>query len=120
MTDIATDRDIESTLKDIIVTMLGNPVEHIGTDTELTALPGIESITVLRIVTRIEQRYDIELQDTVVFQIKTFGELCGMVRGEVAGKASPGELSALSARDSRGSARPTGPARAGRSAGQST
>lgn len=87
MIEIVNERDIESTLKDIIITVLENPVEHIGADTELTALPGIESIKVLRIVTRIEQRYDIELQDTVVFQIKTFGELCGLVREEVAGPA---------------------------------
>jgi acyl carrier protein len=81
-------QEIENTMKEIIVKELGNPLERLDSDTEFATLPGIESIKVLRMVTRIEQRWDIELQDTVVFQIKTFGELRDLVIREISGRES--------------------------------
>ncbi|MCG8422274.1 MAG: acyl carrier protein [Proteobacteria bacterium] len=46
----------------------------------LRELPGVESIKVLRIIARIEQKYDIELVDDVVFQVNTIQDISDAVR----------------------------------------
>jgi len=51
---------------------------------DLRALPGIDSVKILRIVTRLEQRHDIELSEDVVFKLVTLQDLEALVRDTAA------------------------------------
>jgi len=56
-------------------------------DTNLRELQGVESIKVLRIVTKLERKYGVELEDETVFRVKTIRELAdaiAMLRQRVA------------------------------------
>ena len=52
----------------------------VGASSNVRELPGMESIKVLRAVTKIEKQFEIELDDSVVFQVETVAELAGAVQ----------------------------------------
>lgn len=64
-----------STLVSIIRGELGNATLNLEGGTVIRELPGIESMKVLRIIAKIERQFGIELDDDVVFNIGTYGDL---------------------------------------------
>ncbi len=46
----------------------------------LRAIVGIESIKVLRIICKVEQRYDVELEDDTVFRANTIQDIVDAIR----------------------------------------
>ena len=59
----------------IIRAQLGDPTQPHQSETVIRQLPGIESMKVLRIITKIERQFQIEMDDEVVFNMGTFGDL---------------------------------------------
>lgn len=67
----------QNVLASIICTELENPGLALEAATVIRELPGIESMKVLRIIAKIERKFGVELDDEVVFNIGTFGDLMG-------------------------------------------
>jgi acyl carrier protein len=65
----------QALLRQIICTELGDPSLVFEPETVIRDLPGIESMKVLRIISKIERQFGVELSDDVVFNIGTYGEL---------------------------------------------
>ncbi len=65
----------QSILHSIIRTELGDPTLSLQPETVIRELPGIESMKVLRIITKIERQFQIEMDDEVVFNMGTYGDL---------------------------------------------
>jgi acyl carrier protein len=68
MTATGTTTDITTTVTEIVTDALGVDV---APDTDLRAVEGADSVKLLRILARIEERYDIELEDADVFGVST-------------------------------------------------
>lgn len=67
--------EIGKTISSLVSEELKIPAEEITPGTNLRELPGVESIKVLRIIAKIERLYDVELDDELVFRVKTIQEL---------------------------------------------
>lgn len=78
-----------SEVRRIICGVLALEEGTIAGTTPLRELPGVESIKVLRIITQIEARFAIELDEQIVFNIGTFGELVDEVEKLCAAAAEP-------------------------------
>jgi len=62
-------------------------VRSAGADqTNLRDIPGIESLKILRIILRIEEHYDIELEEQVVFSVETIENIAVAVANLLAKK----------------------------------
>jgi acyl carrier protein len=51
---------------------------------DLRSIAGIESIKVLRIISKVEQQYDVELEDEAVFRVNTIQDIVDAVRNAAA------------------------------------
>jgi acyl carrier protein len=69
--------DEQAVLYSIIRTELNDPSLVFESATVIRELPGIESMKVLRIISKIERQFGVELDDDVVFNVGTFGDLVG-------------------------------------------
>lgn len=80
---------VKNGIQEIIAKELGTTLEAVEGTEAIRDLPNIESIKVLRIVTRIEQRFGVVLEDDVVFRLETVPELVTLVedRAVEAGQA---------------------------------
>jgi len=78
-TDNAGD-DIVATVTAIAATELGLPAASLRPDADLREIEGMDSVKVLRMIAKIEQAYDIELDDEVVFGLSSVAGTAGAVR----------------------------------------
>lgn len=76
--------EIGQTVRSMVSEELNIPLDDLQLDTNLRELQGVESIKVLRIVTKLERMYDIELDDETVFQVSTIQELADAIEKEKA------------------------------------
>jgi acyl carrier protein len=67
----------EATLLSIIRAELESPALELSPDTVIRELPGIESMKVLRIISKVERKFGVELDDEVVFNVGTYRDLLG-------------------------------------------
>jgi acyl carrier protein len=81
-------QEVREEIRRIMAEVLSVSESEVDAAERLQDLPGIESIKVLRVVTKIEIRYKIELDEQVVFSIKTLDELCARVTELRSGGAS--------------------------------
>lgn len=58
---------------------LGLPVGDVTPDAVLKQLPGADSVKMLRVVAKIERRYDVEFEDEDIFAVRTAAELADLV-----------------------------------------
>lgn len=65
----------QNVLQSIILSELGVESIQLDTATVIRELPGIESMKVLRIITKIERQFGVEMDDEVVFNLGTYGDL---------------------------------------------
>ena len=70
----------------IVAEVLGVDAADLSTDTDLRTVEGADSIKVLRIIAKIEQRYDVELEDEDVFGVSTVAQVAEVVGAAVAGR----------------------------------
>lgn len=79
-TDAGTDATaVAETVTEIVAAALGREAGELSPDTDLRAVEGADSIKVLRIVAKIEQTYDIELEDDDIFGLRTIEEVVVLV-----------------------------------------
>ncbi len=74
-----TSTEITAAVIEIVSTELGVATADLAPDIDLRAVEGADSIKVLRIIARIEQRYDIELEDSDVFGVTTVDQIARVV-----------------------------------------
>ncbi|WP_018348733.1 acyl carrier protein [Longispora albida] len=67
------------TLTEITAEAFGVPAAELSPDRDLRGIDGVDSVKVLRAIARIEQRYDVELEDSDVFAVKTLGDLVTLI-----------------------------------------
>lgn len=71
--------EITAAVIEIVAGVLGTPAADLHEDSDLRAVEGADSIKVLRIIAKIEQRYDVELEDEDVFGVSTIAEVADVV-----------------------------------------
>jgi acyl carrier protein len=76
--------EIVAAVTEIVAGELGVDPAVIAADADLRSVEGADSIKVLRMIARVEQRYDIELDDADVFAVSTVDEVASVVAGELA------------------------------------
>jgi len=72
--------EIVATVTAIAAAELGLPAASLLPDADLRAIEGMDSVKVLRMIAKIEQAYDIELDDEVVFGLSSVAGTAGAVR----------------------------------------
>ena len=82
-------KEIETKLKEIICGELKLDPQTTSEKTNLREIPGIESIKILRIVVLIEKHYGVELEDQVIFQAETIGDIALATHNLLAKTAGP-------------------------------
>lgn len=70
-------------VRSVIADVLSISAEDVAAGCDLRTLPGMDSVKILRIITRIEQTHGIELEDDVVFRAVTLDDLEGLVRSRI-------------------------------------
>jgi acyl carrier protein len=80
MTAQGTSDDIIATVTEIAAAELGVPAASLQLDTDLRGIEGMDSVKVLRMIAKIEQAYDIELDDEVVFGLSSIAGTADAVR----------------------------------------
>ena len=72
--------EIVATVTAIAAAELGVPAARLLPDADQRAIEGMDSVKVLRMIAKIEQAYDIELDDEVVFGLSSVAGTAGAVR----------------------------------------
>ena len=80
MTASGADDGITAAVTAIAAAELSLPAASLRPDTDLRAIEGMDSVKVLRMVAKIEQAYDIELDDEVVFGLSSIAGTADAVR----------------------------------------
>ena len=80
MTASGADDGITAAVTAIAAAELGLPSASLRPGTDLRAIEGMDSVKVLRMVAKIEQAYDIELDDEVVFGLSSIAGTADAVR----------------------------------------
>lgn len=79
---------IQAVVTEIVAAEAGVPAAELTAETDVTKLEGADSVKVLRMVAKIEQRYDIELEDEDVFGVTTVAEVVSVVEKAIAAGAA--------------------------------
>jgi acyl carrier protein len=74
-----TSTNMTTSVTEIVAAELGKPASELAPETDLRAVEGADSIKVLRVIAKIEQTYDIELEDDEIFSLKTIAEVVSVV-----------------------------------------
>jgi acyl carrier protein len=72
--------NINEVIKEIVCNELKLDPQTLTNDANLRAIPGIESIVILRIIVKVEDRFDIELEDQTVFGVETIQDIANAVQ----------------------------------------
>jgi acyl carrier protein len=75
---------LSETVTEIVAAALGRVPGDLRPDTDLRGVEGADSIKVLRMIAKIEQTYDIELEDDEIFGLNTIGEVVDVVGRAIA------------------------------------
>ena len=75
---------VSTTVTEIVAAELGCNVDTLRPDTDLRAVEGADSIKELRMIAKIEQAYQIELEDDQIFGLATLGQVVAVVDQAVA------------------------------------
>jgi acyl carrier protein len=78
--------DTESTVRRYVAARLGIGEGEIGFEDDLRSL-GVDSIVALQVVLDVEQHFDIEVEDHVVFAVQTVREFAAAVDELVAARS---------------------------------
>jgi acyl carrier protein len=80
MTAPVSDDEITATVTEITAAELGVPASSLAPDSNLHEMVGADSVKVVRMIARVEQVYDIELDDEVVFTLRTITSTVRAIR----------------------------------------
>lgn len=71
--------DIVHRITEIVATELGVAADTLAPDTDLRGIEGADSVRLLRVVARVEQTWDVELDDADVFGVASIADLSTVV-----------------------------------------
>ncbi|MEU5695116.1 acyl carrier protein [Actinosynnema sp. NPDC020468] len=74
-----TTADLATEITTIVAAELGVTPAALTPDTDLRSIEGADSIKVLRMIAKIEQRFDVELEDEDIFGVNTVSEVVAVV-----------------------------------------
>lgn len=77
---------IAAVTAEFLATELKTSPAEIGGADVLKDLPGADSMKLLRVVSKLERRWDVEFEDEAVFSAKTVDELVTLVHRYVSGE----------------------------------
>lgn len=81
------DRDeLTREVREQVAAELGLPVDEIAADAVLKQLPGADSVKMLRVVAKVERRYDVEFEDEDIFSVRTAAELAALIESTLAAR----------------------------------
>lgn len=83
--------DVTASVLDALAAELGVAPDTVAPDAELSALPGMESVKLLRIVSALEEVHGVALDDDALFSIETVDDLVRALRGEPTADGTAGE-----------------------------
>ncbi|MCK9897106.1 acyl carrier protein [Frankia sp. AgB32] len=66
-------------ITEIVAVELGVPVDVLMPDTDLRGIEGADSVRLLRVVAKVEQTWDVELDDDDVFGVSSIAALSTVV-----------------------------------------
>lgn len=75
--------DIIATVTEIATTELGVPPGFLTPESDLHVMVGADSVKVVRMIARVEQIYGIELEDEVVFGLRTVADTADAIAAAV-------------------------------------
>jgi acyl carrier protein len=61
-------------IRGVIALVLQVPAEHVGLGSPVSALEGVDSLVLLEITARVENVLDIDLDQDVLFEVRTVGD----------------------------------------------
>ncbi|MEU2656783.1 acyl carrier protein [Streptomyces sp. NPDC007325] len=73
--------DVAASVRDALVAELGIEADTVTGDAELSMLPGMESVKLLRVVSALEEVHGTSLDDDVLFSIETVDDLVRALGG---------------------------------------
>ncbi|RXS84838.1 acyl carrier protein [Streptomyces sp. TM32] len=71
--------DTENSVRHFVAHRLGISDEEVAVDVDLRSLPRFDSIHALQIVLDVEEHFDIEVEDHVVFEVRTVREFAAVI-----------------------------------------
>jgi acyl carrier protein len=74
---------IADEIRELLAAELCCRPEAIAVDDDLTALPGLDSLKLLKVVSVLERRYDIGLDDGLLYDLRTVADLAELVHVEL-------------------------------------
>ncbi|WP_409180777.1 acyl carrier protein [Amycolatopsis sp. VS8301801F10] len=78
--DTITREEIAAATAETLAGELKIPASDIAAGDVLRDLPGADSMKMLRVVSKLERRWDVEFEDEQIFAVKTVDELVELVR----------------------------------------
>ena len=84
-TETATREEIASVTAGYLAAELKIRTTDIAAADVLRDLPGADSMKMLRVVSKLERRWDVEFEDSEIFAVKTVDELVTLVQKGVGG-----------------------------------
>ncbi|WP_410641683.1 acyl carrier protein [Amycolatopsis sp. lyj-346] len=84
-TDTTTREEIAATTTETLAAELKISADGIGPADVLRDLPGADSMKMLRVVSKLERRWDVEFEDEEIFAVKTVDELVTLVQKGIGG-----------------------------------
>ncbi|KNB50821.1 acyl carrier protein [Streptomyces caatingaensis] len=83
--------DVAASVRDALVAELGIDATALAGEAELSLLPGMESVKLLRIVSALEEVHGVSLDDDVLFSIETVDDLIRALGGAPDAGGTTGE-----------------------------
>ncbi|MFD4370796.1 acyl carrier protein [Streptomyces sp. NPDC058486] len=83
--------DVAASVRDALAAEVGIEARTVTGDAELSLLPGMESVKLLRVVSALEEVHGVALDDDVLFSIETVDDLVRALGGEPAGDGTADE-----------------------------
>jgi acyl carrier protein len=84
---VPTDK-IMTVVTEIVSQELGVPASTVTPDANLREVEGADSVKVLRVIAKIERRYDVELEDEDIFGASSVRDVADVVARAVAAEAA--------------------------------
>ena len=87
MSETVTDAaELTRAVTEVVAGELGIAAGDLAPETDLQGVEGADSIKVLRIIARIEQRFEVELEDSDVFGVRTVADVVAVLRRSLEGE----------------------------------
>jgi acyl carrier protein len=82
-----TQTEVEAFVIATVREVLDLPDREITPESDLRELPGVESIKLLRVISKVEKRYGVELDDDVIFDSSTIAQIAAAIESAAAARA---------------------------------